>query len=167
MVHARRRRRLAGVALAATAAGATWVSGVPVALAAPDAPDAPDDATRLRAACSRAGCDNKDPVVTGCARTARPVASKNTPKGRFSLYWSPTCQTNWMQVNNYAGGGQYLKFKTSDMDRPFYGHVFTASTRPGLHFGDMVWSPGRNCAEGHADWMANGRDEVVVKSRSC
>jgi hypothetical protein len=162
MAHAA--RRLAGAAAAGTTLGAALMVGASVASAAAHPPA---DPTSHRASCTGTGCDNKDPVRTGCARGARPVASKNTGKGRFALYWSATCQTNWVQVNNYTGGGDYLKFRISDMDRPFYGHVFTASTRRGLHYGDMVWSPGRNCAEGHADWVANGRDEVVIKSSAC
>lgn len=144
--------------------GAALLTGAPIASAAAHLPA---NAAWRHASCSGTGCDNKDPVNTGCARGARPVASKNTGKGLFELYWSSACQTNWVQVNNYAGGGDYLKFKTSDMDRPFYGHVFTASTKTGLHYGDMVWSPGKNCAEGHADWINNGHDEVIMKSSSC
>jgi hypothetical protein len=149
--------------MAGTTLGAALMIGVPIAAAAAQAPA---DAARHRA-CSGTGCDDKDPVVTGCARGAHPVASKNTGKGRFELYWSATCQTNWVQVNNYAGGGDYLRFRTSDMDRPHYGHVFTASTKAGRHYGDMVFSPGHNCAEGHADWISNGHDEVVIKSSGC
>src|SRR4051794_20749828 len=104
-------RRLTGAALAGTTMGAALLTGAPTASAA--AP-VPANAAWRHASCSGAGCDNKDPVNTGCARRARAVASKNTAKGRFDLYWSSTCQTNWVQVNNYAGGGDYLKFKTSD-----------------------------------------------------
>ena len=53
------------------------------------------------------------------------------------------------------------------LDGRYHRLALLASTSRGLHYGDMVWSPGRNCAEGHADWVANGRDEVVIKSSAC
>jgi hypothetical protein len=166
------RPRLAGAALAGATAGAALLIGAPV-ISAPiisasaAAASAPDGPARVLASCSKKGCDNKDPVGTGCARGARSVAHQDTGMGRFELYWSPSCQTNWVQINNYKGGGDYLKFIVADLDRPFRGHVYTATTRAGLHYGDMVWSPGRNCAEGHADWKSNGHDDVVVKSSGC
>jgi hypothetical protein len=158
------RRRLGGAALAGAIAATALMLGAPVVSAAAHQPG---NGARLLASCSGAGCDDKDPVQTGCAQSARTVAYKDTPKGRFGLYWSAACQTNWVQINNYAGGGDYLKFKTSDLDRPYYGHIFIASTKAGLHYGDMVWSPGKNCAVGHADWKANGHDDVILKSSSC
>jgi len=116
--------------------------------------------------CSGTSCDNDDPYDSGCASNSVQVDSQTTAKGTFRLYFSNSCKTNWIQVNNYAGGGPHLWMDVCDLDRPKCV-VFDSSTGAGLHYGNMVYSPGSNCAKGYADYDSDATDEVVLESSTC
>jgi hypothetical protein len=143
------------VALAILAAG--FASAAPAAAAA--------DEAGITATCSGTACDNKDPVDSGCAASGSSVASKQTSKGTFHLYYSSTCKTNWVRVPNYAGGGTRLELSVWDVPRNKIVRYY-ASTSAGLHYGNMVYSPGSNCAHGFADWNG-GNWDVDVPSSGC
>jgi hypothetical protein len=132
-------------------------------LAAPSASAAPQ---AIQASCSGTGCDNKDPAATGCSSGSTTVDSQTTSKGTFELRWSPTCQTNWVRVANYAGGGPHLFLDVCDVDRGVCA-LFNAPTTAGTHFGNMVYSPGSNCAEGLVDYDSDDTYEVVLTSSTC
>jgi hypothetical protein len=79
------------------------------------------------------------------------VDRKSTGKGTFELRWSPKCQTNWIQVPHYSGGGSYLRFTVCDYAAGGpYCDVFTTQPTAGLHYGNMVYSRADNCARGVA-----------------
>lgn len=117
--------------------------------------------------CPGLGCQGEDPADTGCADTAITVDSQNTPKGKFELRYSKECKTNWMRVGNYAGGagtGRLMLSVTQPGDSPIN---FTTSPTPGTHYGDMVVSPGDNCAKGMADWSKEPAVDVSLESSGC
>jgi hypothetical protein len=132
-------------------------------LAAPSASAAPQ---AIQASCSGTSCDNKDPVVTGCSSSATPVDSQTTAKGTFRLMWSPTCQTNWVQVNNYAGGGPHLFLDVCDIPRGVCV-TWDAPTTAGRHYGNMVYSPSNHCAEGLVDYDSDTTYEIILTSSTC
>lgn len=119
--------------------------------------------------CSGTACDGKDPVNSGCAASGSIVGSRSTAKGTFRLYFSSVCRTNWVQTPNYAGGStrpdNKLELTVWDVPRNKLVRFF-ASSAQGVHYGNMVYSPGSNCAHGYADW--NGGDwNVDIPSSSC
>lgn len=126
--------------------------------------------TSSAATCSGVGCDHKDPVDTGCATGSTVVDRKSTGKGTFELRWSSKCQTNWVQIPNYTGGGQYLKFEVCDYYNASGDSVcvpFTAQPTPGLHYGNMAYSRTNNCAKGSARWGSGSQDVVRLASSKC
>jgi len=123
------------------------------------------------ATCSGAGCDNRDPEVTGCSADARnasgPNAVENSPWGIVELRFSPTCQTNWVRVRNYPGGTDGVRIVVRDVPRN-KTVPFNASTTAGTHFGNMVFSPGSNCATGTVAFIAPlSVPDVLVSSSGC
>ncbi|EWC60798.1 hypothetical protein UO65_3939 [Actinokineospora spheciospongiae] len=119
--------------------------------------------------CSGTGCDNRDPVATGCASSAINAVTKSTSKGLFILKYSTVCKTNWMYVGNYAGGSTRSdgKLQLDAWDQTRGKQVqFLASSSAGLHYGNMVYSPGDNCGYGLADW-SGGEWDVTLKSSGC
>jgi hypothetical protein len=123
------------------------------------------------ATCSGAGCDNRDPDATGCSAGSRnasgPDAVVNTPWGIVELRFSPTCQTNWVRVRNYPGGTAGVRMIVRDVPRN-KAVLFNASTTPGTHFGNMVFSPGSNCAIGTVAFIAPlSIPDATVSSSSC
>jgi hypothetical protein len=149
--------------LLAPLAGAAAAIGL--AVLSPSAAVA-ETATAPLPLCSGTSCDNKDPVDSGCAASGVVVDSQTTAKGTFRLYYSTACETNWIQVGNYAGGGPHLYMDVCDLDRPECV-AFNSGTNPGLHYGNMVYSPGSNCAKGYADYDSDTVYEVVLESSSC
>jgi hypothetical protein len=139
------------------------------ASAAPVSEVKAEDPVTVAVTCSGAGCDGKDPYASGCAATGNEVGTRNTSKGLFRLYYSGACRTNWIEIRNYAGGSSRPdgKLELTVWDVPRNKTVrYYASSTPGRHWGDMVYSPGSNCAWGFADW--NGGDwDVRVPSPSC
>lgn len=153
------RRFFALLALLAAGFGSVLLIAPAQAAAAPATPPS------VAATCSGTGCDHKDPVDYGCAASGSIVGSKQTAKGTFRLYYSSVCKTNWIQTPNYAGGGVDLELTVWDVPRNKVVR-FPAPSTPGLHYGNMVYSPGNNCAHGLADW--NGGDwDVDIPSSSC
>ncbi|GGZ79221.1 DUF2690 domain-containing protein [Streptomyces echinoruber] len=62
----------------------------------------------VRATCSTTGCDNLDPIDTGCAGTSAtvPQGTVSAYDGQLELRWSSTCRTNWARFSpgyNYNG----------------------------------------------------------------
>ena len=48
-------------------------------------------------AASGYGLDNTDPYTTGCNRNAWPIATRWVAGGRLDVFYSGSCQTNWVQ----------------------------------------------------------------------
>ncbi len=51
-----------------------------------------------RVTCSGTGCNNLDPVQTGCAVGSYTVQTAVLPTIFLQLRYSPTCKTNWGRV---------------------------------------------------------------------
>jgi hypothetical protein len=80
----RRRAVLAGALISgALLAGGSMVWGV--------APPA------SAATCSGTGCNNTLPYATGCNSGASLIHTYYVAGGRFDMFYSGTCQTNWIQ----------------------------------------------------------------------
>jgi Protein of unknown function (DUF2690) len=141
-----------GVALAALAS--VFIS--PVGANAAPASSAAASVGPL-ATCSGSGCDHKDPHATGCDANAVTVDSRNSSAGLFELRFSRTCSTNWVRVGNLRSGVSTLSFHVIDIDRNVADDFTVHNPAAGSHFGNMVYSPGSNCALG---WAA--ADSVIV-----
>ncbi|MGW4206390.1 DUF2690 domain-containing protein [Lentzea sp. NPDC004789] len=102
------------------------------------------------ASCSGRGCNDKDPVATGCSSGSTVADSKPMyPSGRAELRWSPTCRTNWVRITDYPGGDSALRITVWAGN----DHVgFVAPGTPGTHWGNMVYAPG--CARGEVLYVA-------------
>jgi hypothetical protein len=70
----------------------------------------------LGAAPAHAGTnwDYTNPATTGCATGSYAIASypikvnfTGATVGTLEVRWSPSCQTNWVRVNNTIGGSSY------------------------------------------------------------
>lgn len=121
------------------------------------------------ATCSGTGCDGKDPYDSGCGSSRVNAGERSTSKGRFILYYSSGCRTNWIETPNYAGGSTRPdgKLQLSAWDGGRGKQVdFWASSSAGRHFGNMVYSPGSSCARGLADWTYGAWD-VNIGSSGC
>ncbi|MFC9692056.1 hypothetical protein ACFTSF_26125 [Kribbella sp. NPDC056951] len=58
---------------------------------------------KTTATCSGTGCNNKDPYATGCNVGASPIHDFYPPGGgRFRMFYSGTCGTNWIQWDGAA-----------------------------------------------------------------
>jgi len=136
-------------------------------VSAPASQAAPAPA-RAPVTCGGTRCDNKDPANTGCDAGARTVDSVRTSKGTFDLRYSTACRTNWVRVTNYAGG-------STRPDRKLELTVWTrratvrfhASASAGSHWGNMIYSPGSECAQGGADWNGGSSFDAHLKSSGC
>jgi hypothetical protein len=125
------------------------------------------DPVSVAATCSGTGCDNRDPAQTGCDDSAITVDTDATSKGTFLLRYSTVCRTNWVHIGSYAGGSSRpdgkLELRVEDHDRGV-GFSYFASSTAGTHWGNMVYSPGSNCAVGSADWNLGAWDAVMSSS---
>lgn len=148
-------------------AGAATTAGLSIALLGGVTPAATAEAPVSAAVtCTGTGCDNKDPYATGCGASRVESGRKATTKGTFILYFSRTCQTNWIETPNFAGGTPSLELTVWDRARNKTVRFNAPPTR-GRHWGNMVYSPGTSCAVGFADWDADSAWEVIIESSGC
>jgi len=77
------KRRLTGTLAAVAIIAATTLFGVAAPASA--------------ATCSGTGCNNTDPYTTGCNSGASLIHTYYTAGGRFDMFYSGTCSTNWIQ----------------------------------------------------------------------
>jgi hypothetical protein len=149
--------KISSIAVAAAATMALSALLAPMASAAP------------AVTCSGTGCDKKDPAATGCDDSAITVDTATSAKGTFILRYSTVCKTNWVHVGSYAGGSTRsdgkLELHLEDQTRRV-SNSFLANPTAGTHWGNMLYSPGTNCAVGSADWNSGGWD-VVLSSSGC
>jgi Protein of unknown function (DUF2690) len=142
-----------------------------VLLAAPSqaAAGPPDAPVSIAVTCSGSSCDHKDPYNSGCAASGINVNSRSTAKGTFYLRYSTVCRTNWIYTPNYSGGSTAwhgkLELAVWDVPRNVVDRFLAPATR-GVHYGNMVYSPGSNCAWGFADW-SGGDWDVRIPSSGC
>jgi hypothetical protein len=150
-----------------TTALLSFVAFLPVFAAPAVASAAP---VSVAVTCSGTGCDNRDPAGTGCDDSAITVDTQTSPKGTFLLRYSTVCHTNWVHVGSYAGGSTRgdgkLELHLEDHDRRV-SNSFLAPASAGTHWGNMLYSPGDNCAVGAADWNGGTGWEVVLTSSGC
>jgi hypothetical protein len=94
--------------------------------------------------------DGKDPYTTGChsgssvVRTASIRNELQESMGTLSLYWSPTCKTNWSEVTvpNYGYGS--VNVYTADGRSAIFNY---SAGNGGHHWGNMLYASGI-CAHG-------------------
>src|SRR5262249_37962634 len=132
-------------------AAALLAGGTALALAAPASATSTSAAATPTPAllCSGSSCDGQDPAATGCDATASTVDSIPTSFGTIDLRFSSACQTNWVRITGYPGGGTSLCLDVADLDRNVVIHFCVPTPiSAGTHFGNMVFSPAQNCAEG-------------------
>ncbi|MGW4206779.1 DUF2690 domain-containing protein [Lentzea sp. NPDC004789] len=150
-------------------AGAAATAGLSIALlggVTTVANAAPAQAPLSAAAtCSGTGCDGKDPYDSGCGGGRSEIDRQSTSKGTFILYYSNTCKTNWVETPSFAGGTSYLELTVQDRNRDKLIRFHTSPT-PGRHYGNMVYSPGDNCAVAYVDWDG-GLWDVILTSSFC
>lgn len=153
---------LVGLIATGSAASAATGTGHPASHPA----SAPAAVVTPMVSCSGSGCDGRDPEVTGCAASAVTVDSVTTSFGTFDLRFSRTCQTNWVRTNNFSGGASELGMDVEDIQRGIY--ILFDSSSPGAagtHFGNMVFSPAQDCAEGHV--FVNDLHRADLFSSTC
>jgi len=124
------RRRIGGL-LAALAVLVTPLTAATVMTAAPAS----------AATCSGHGCDNTDPYQTGCANGAYPVIKGTAPDYGvlLELWWSPTCQTNWAEVDS-DGFPTYLWTKLQNGTQTVHYHF----TFNGWAWSNQLYAPTTN-----------------------
>ncbi|MEE2037542.1 DUF2690 domain-containing protein [Nocardiopsis sp. CT-R113] len=122
--------------------------------------------------------DGADPQATGCSANSTTVSQATRNGMTFQLRWSSSCQTNWVRILNYPGNVPVsqrdgLWMDVRDMDRP-HGEAFTGSTNvSGTRWGNMVYSPGNNCAWGMFNYSNvffdpnYGHYDLILRSSSC
>jgi hypothetical protein len=95
--------------------------------------------------CSHHGCDNTDPIQTGCADGSQytvvsvPVKLRDgTVVATINLRYSPTCGTNWAQIENTTGdnadlyvgpvGGAWTNLFTSNANDAYTNQLWLPCT---------------------------------------
>jgi hypothetical protein len=82
--------------------------------------------------------DPDDPVTSGCANGAYVVLQGTAFGGTANLWWSPSCQKNWLQYDVPDAQHEYgLILWGSSGDQAGF-----QTTTPGWTWTDMVPSPG-------------------------
>jgi hypothetical protein len=119
------------------------------------------------ASCSGSGCDNHDPVASGCDNDAVTIASQTTGFGTLQLRWSTLCRTNWVRITDYpAYRTPILKLEAGDNNRAV-SVSFNASRTAGTHYGNMVYSPANDCADGLVFFSDPNDSSYQVLSSNC
>lgn len=94
------------------------------------------------ATCSGAGCNGLDPVATGCNDGSSYVAAP-TPVtawgGTLRLWWSGTCQSNWLQYDDPNSNYDYVLSLTGSSG---YTDNFLWDGGTGWIWGNLAYSPG-------------------------
>ncbi|WP_017537596.1 DUF2690 domain-containing protein [Nocardiopsis halophila] len=121
--------------------------------------------------------DGADPQATGCSSGATTVRQNSRDGMTFQLRWSPSCQTNWVRILGYPGNipapqRDGLWMDVADLDREVFETFDGGTSLSGTRWGNMVYSPGTNCARGavnYKDGSAPGWNfyDVVLYSTSC
>jgi hypothetical protein len=121
--------------------------------------------------CSGYGCDDQDPIATGCSAgsytvTSAPVTLGGTSYGTVELRWSPTCQTNWSRVTVTAGGSNPSGWwRDADVERqsPYAYDGFSYNGAGSPIYGDMLYAPG--CAEAYGAIQIDANDWAFGQAR--
>ena len=74
-----------------------------------------------RVTCSRNGCNNLDPVLTGCAVGAYTVRMAVLPTAFIQLRYSPRCGTNWGRLISRGKSKQVYLVLVERIDGVAYG----------------------------------------------
>lgn len=132
--------------------------GAALFMAGPATATTADDRARAEAQTTAAHpYDHADPQATGCSSGATTLRQVTRDGMTFQLRWSSNCQTNWVRILNYPGTVPASQRSTLWMDVvdtnrgvlvPFTGSTGLSGTR----WGNMVYSPGNNCAIGRMNY---------------
>jgi hypothetical protein len=74
-----------------------------------------------RVTCSRSGCNNLDPELTGCVVGAYTVRTAVLPTAFIQLRYSPRCGTNWGRLINRSKSKQVYLILVERIDGVTYG----------------------------------------------
>jgi Protein of unknown function (DUF2690) len=108
-------------------------------------------AATLSPSCSGYGCDNTDPVQTGCSNSAytassAPITYNGVTRGEVDNRYSTSCHTNWSRVIGYSGYQSFLKFAW--VCRGSYCASTYAGTAQTI-YSNQVYAPSPICATAH------------------
>jgi hypothetical protein len=95
--------------------------------------------TAEAATCSGSGCTGLDPVKTECNQNAYIVLQETAWGGTANLWWSPECQSNWIQYDAPDSGELYDLGLTGSTG---YGDTTYVIRTAGWSWGNLVYSPG-------------------------
>ncbi len=109
-----------------------------------------------QATCSGDGCNNIDPVQSGCADGAYTVTFVDTGSAEIQLRYSPTCGTNWGRVVSNNSTDTYLVLVQRE-DGVAYG---TKGLTGPIAWSRMVYSPTKRA---RACVSINGATQVCTK----
>lgn len=106
--------------------------------------------------------DGKDPAATGCNVNAaqiatRPIVDRNNGQqvATIQIFYSYSCQTNWIRVTNNPYGGNATKYISSSLG----GWNSEADEGTGSSYSMMVYAPGATTIEGYVYLFEPGINE--------
>src|SRR5262249_45572360 len=127
--------------------------GTALALASPASAQNTSPQTTLKTTeaaaplCTGAACDGLDPEASGCDAGATTVDSAATGFGTEELRFSSICQTSWIRLTGYPGGGT-LNFSIADITSGTeIGFSVPTPVSAGPHFSNMIYAPSLDCVE--------------------
>ena len=95
--------------------------------------------------------DRTNPVSTGCVKGAYVLSGwgtvntkYNQVQGRMQLMYSPTCQTNWINVYGDVSGNTYTA-SINVGPAPMGGALHASVKNIGSDFSYQVYAPGSTC----------------------
>lgn len=142
---------LASVALLAVLLGATLLLGSQRIASAHTTGQA-----KALVTCSGNGCNNKDPIQTGCVNGAYTVQTGVLASAFIELRYSPTCKTNWARVESRGNNGDVYLVLIQRIDGLAYGAKGLVGP---IAWSNMVYAP---IAKARACVSINGNDQVCT-----
>ena len=109
-----------------------------------------------RVTCSGTGCNNLDPVQTGCGVGARTVQTAVLPTIFLQLRYSPTCKTNWGRVISRGNHNEVYLVLVGRADGLAYGSKGLVGP---VAWSRMVYAP---AAKAQACVSINGGNDLCT-----
>ncbi|GAC1426660.1 MAG: hypothetical protein NVS4B1_15230 [Ktedonobacteraceae bacterium] len=111
----------------------------------------------FNATCSGEGCDNVDPLQSGCAVGAYTVTFVATSTAEIQLRYSPNCGTNWGRVVSLVDNSDIYLVLVERIDGVSYG---TKGLTGPVAWSRMVYAPQ---TKARACVSINGTNPVCTK----
>jgi hypothetical protein len=109
------------------------------------------------ASCSGYGCDNTDPIATGCSSNATTPLSGGAFGGALELRWGPGCQTNWTRFTPADSGTYSIWVVRRSPAAEGTHYTFSGG---GAHYSDQLYAPG----DAGACVSHNGQTKCILQS---